>query len=141
MKRVPGLADFAGDWLIRRRIDDRRGPGGRFEGRAAFYPEREALRYREAGLLHLGAGPALRAVRGYLWREAGGRILVEHANGAPFHAFDPGRPQAVHLCPPDRYQGIYDFSGWPEWTAVWTVSGPAKDYTMTSRYRRAAAAC
>lgn len=136
MKTVPQLSDFKGVWQVSRRIENRLGASGHFEGQARFTAAGGALIYREEGMLHLG-GAAMRATRGYLWRAEGGRIIVDHEGGAPFHSFDPGRPRAEHLCPPDRYRVTYDFAGWPDWTAVWTVSGPAKDYTMTSRYRRA----
>ncbi|PKP74281.1 MAG: trigger factor [Alphaproteobacteria bacterium HGW-Alphaproteobacteria-6] len=136
MTGAPGLADFAGDWRLDRQIADRRGPGGRFKGVARFIPAAGGLIYREEGLLRIGDAAPMRAVRGYLWRAEAGRIVVEHADGAAFHAFDPARPEAVHDCPPDRYHVAYDFSVWPDWRATWTVSGPAKDYRMVSRYCR-----
>lgn len=135
LNKVPALADFAGPWRLSRRIENCLGKGGHFEGLARFTPDGDALVYHEEGILHLG-GAVVRATRGYRWRAGGGGIVVEHADGAPFHAFDPARPEAVHWCAPDRYRVIYDFSGWPQWTAVWTVNGPAKDYTMISRYAR-----
>jgi hypothetical protein len=30
----------------------------------------------------------------------------------------------------------YDFTAWPAWSTAWTVTGPAKDYSMASDYRR-----
>ena len=41
-----------------------------------------------------------------------------------------------HPCGADLYRVEYDFSRWPEWSAVWDVSGPRKNYTMESRFRR-----
>lgn len=136
---VPRLGDFAGRWRIERRIEDRlSGAGGRFDGEAVFVPEGERLIYRERGELRLGDGPGFTAERTYLWRDEGGRIAVDFADGRPFHAFDPGAdPAAHHLCIADDYRVRYDFSGWPEWRAEWTVTGPRKDYTMRSVYRRA----
>ncbi len=137
MSFVPQLYDFAGKWTIGRLIEDRlSGQDGRFEGRAVFRPDGGALAYREEGRLALGTRPAMVATRDYLWREEAGRIVVAYGDGRPFHDFDPARPEARHACPPDDYRVRYDFSRWPDWVAVWTVSGPRKDYTMTSRYSR-----
>lgn len=134
------LADFTGRWRIERRIDDRlAGAEGRFVGKARFTPEGAGLRYRETGELRLGSGPSFHAERTYLWRAEGGRIVVDFADGRPFHSFDPADPVAQHLCIADDYAVRYDFSGWPEWQAEWTVRGPRKDHTVVSVYRRAGA--
>jgi len=136
MTGAPRLEDFAGDWRLDRQIANRRGPGGRFEGAARFSPVAAGLIYREEGLLLIGDAAPMRATRGYLWRAEAGRIVVDHESGAAFHAFDPARPEAVHECPPDRYCVAYDFSAWPDWRAIWTVSGPAKDYRLVGHYSR-----
>lgn len=136
---MPGLADFAGRWSVARRIEDRLARAkGRFDGEAVLAPDGQGgLTYRETGELRLGDGPAFTAERSYLWRGAGGRIVVDFADGRPFHAFDPAAPAAHHLCIADDYTVRYDFAAWPEWQAEWTVRGPRKDYTMLSVYRRA----
>jgi hypothetical protein len=41
-----------------------------------------------------------------------------------------------HPCGDDHYTVQYDFRSWPQWTAVWQVSGPRKDYTSRSAYTR-----
>ena len=131
------LEDFAGHWRIGRQIEDRLGGlAGAFSGRAEFRPVARGLAYHEEGLLRLGAGTEVVAVRDYLWREEGGLIVVDHGDGRPFHAFDPAAPEARHWCDPDDYRVRYDFSRWPEWRAEWTVRGPRKDYTMVSLYAR-----
>ncbi len=133
------LAEFAGDWLLTRRIEDRRGPGGQLDGRASFVVAAVGLDYHEAGLLQLGSAAAVRAERRYRWREEAGRIVVTFADGQAFHDFDPAEPQseAEHHCPPDFYKVRYDFISWPEWSTEWQVRGPRKDYRMLSRFRRA----
>lgn len=137
MRFVPELYDFIGDWAIDRVIEDRlSGQEGRFEGHARFVVDGDVLRYREEGLLSLGGGPPMMAVREYLWRDADERIAVDYGDGRVFHDFDPADPAAHHACDPDDYRVRYDFGGWPDWQAEWTVKGPRKDYTMTSRYSR-----
>ena len=133
--KVPKLEDFAGVWRVQRRIADRAGRQClRFSGIARFTPAGAGcLRYEESGLLHLPGRAPMQAERRYLWRAEAGRIVVDHGDGSPFHAFDPTAPEAKHFCPPDRYAVRYRFARWPRWSAVWTVTGPRKDYTMLSR--------
>lgn len=137
MSFVPQLSDFMGEWRLERAIEDRlSGLPGRFEGRAWFRPDGGGLCYREEGRLSLAGGPDMTAMREYRWRAEAGRIVVDHADGRVFHAFDPAVPVARHVCDPDDYRVRYDFSGWPDWQAEWIVSGPRKDYSMISRYSR-----
>ncbi len=96
----------------------------------------DAYLYSETGQLSYGGGQPLVATRQYLWRSEAGRLVVHHSDGRAFHSFDPAAPEAHHICTPDDYRVRYDFSGWPDWQAEWTVSGPRKDYTMISRYSR-----
>ncbi|MEZ5779892.1 MAG: DUF6314 family protein [Paracoccaceae bacterium] len=133
------LSDFEGTWRLARDIRDHRGgAAGRFEGRAVFTACAPGLAYHEEGLLRIGGGPPLTAVRDYLWREAAGRIFVDHAGGKPFHDFDPAQAEARHHCAPDLYKVRYDFADWPVWRAEWVVTGPRKDYVMVSEYVRSA---
>lgn len=120
---------------MKRVIDDRLGHvEGHFEGRAWFRPDGEALAYHEEGQLQLGEVPSMASEQNHLWRAKAGRIFVAYGDGRAFHDFDPAQPDARHLCDPDEYRVRYDFSRWPDWTAVWVVSGPRKDYTMISHY-------
>ena len=134
---MPQLADFKGDWQITRLIEET-GGGARAEGMARFRPDGSgALRVEESGTLTLAAGTVLRFERAYLWAQGpGGLIRTAFADGRPFHEFDPAlaRPQARHDCAPDTYDVAYDFSRWPDWTAVWRVTGPRKDYQMRTEY-------
>ncbi len=138
------LAAFAGVWKVERRIEDRHaGRSGRFSGTARFRPEAGGLAYREEGVLELSGAPAMAASRGYHWSEDGaGTITVRFEDGRHFHSFDAAdpAPEASHDCVPDAYRVRYDFTGWPEWRAAWSVSGPRKDYVMETLYVRARAA-
>lgn len=132
----PGLADFAGCWRLARRIEDARGAlVGRLEGEARLAPDGAGLTYEEEGQLALPGSAPVAASRRYLWRHDPGGIAVLFADERPFHLIAPGvGPEAEHLCGADLYRVGYDFSRWPEWVAVWRVTGPRKDYRMTSRY-------
>jgi hypothetical protein len=77
------------------------------------------------------------ASRDYLWREGSGGIAVLYGDGRPFHVIGPGKVvQALHECPPDRYEVTYNFTRWPEWRMIWKVAGPRKDYVSISDFRR-----
>ncbi|RVT84604.1 trigger factor [Rhodobacteraceae bacterium CCMM004] len=131
------MAGLEGRWRLSRRIDDRAGDqSGRLSGTATWTRDGDLWRQDEAGTLHLGAAPPLTATRSYLWRADGARVAVAFADGRPFHAFDPARPTARHDCAPDVYRVAYDLADPDDWTAVWEVRGPRKDYTMTSCYTR-----
>lgn len=132
-----GRDDFVGVWRVTRRIADRLGPDGVFDGTAEMVAQGDAgLRYHESGRLALGSGPTMTADRRYLWRFAGGGVVVMFADGAPFHTFQPtGRVAGTdHPCGADMYRVRYDFRLWPVWQAEWTVSGPRKDYTSLTTY-------
>lgn len=137
---TPALRDFEGCWRIDRQIDDRlAGQAGALRGEAVFSAQGDGLRYDETGTLRLAGQPALEARQSYFWRQAACGIAVSFADGRPFHTIDlPGAHAAAsHHCPPDTYLVRYDFSAWPEWSSIWTVTGPRKTYVMRTRYSRA----
>ena len=133
--------DFAGAWTLERDITDRHlGQDGRFRGTADLRADGASiLRYAETGQMQLGRGPAMTATRSYNWQFTDAGVFVTFADGAAFHSFIPTGIGAGtdHPCGDDFYQVKYDFTKWPEWSATWSVSGPRKDYTSTSRYTRA----
>lgn len=134
-----GLSAFSGDWNLTRRISDAlAGAEGRFDGIARFLPDGAALRCEERGRLVYAGHAPMEASRVSIWREEaeGGRIVVDHDDGRPFHAFDlVPLAEAEHHCAADLYRVVYDFSAWPRWRATWRVSGPRKNYVSVSDYR------
>jgi len=135
---VTSLADFRGLWTLTRRIEDAHaGEVLALTGTTRFSDDVEGLICEETGTLTRSGHPPMTATRRYLWRQSGPRIEVLFEDGRPFHGFVPGpRAHAKHDCAPDTYAVEYDFSRWPDWHAIWTVSGPRKDYVMRSDYRR-----
>ena len=139
---MPELRDFIGNWRLTRRIEDRlAGTTARFDGRATFAPVPGGLVQEDAGRLRLPGRSAMTATRRYLWRAEGHRLVVRFADGGAFHDFDATDPQpaARHPCGEDHYQVAYDFRAWPDWRAVWHVTGPRKDYTLVSDFACATA--
>lgn len=134
---VTSLAALQGEWTLHRVIDDAKaGQTATLEGRADLRRDGAGWRYHESGLLSLPGRPAMQAERVYLFDETGGDVCVRFADGRPFHRFTWQKPQAVHDCPPDIYKVQYAFTLPKSWRAIWQVSGPRKDYVMTSDYTR-----
>ena len=108
---------------------------GEFWGECDFIPDGAGLICREQGVLRF-RGADYHSGRVSLWRFPGqGRIEVYYEDGRPFHDFPTDKPVATHLCGEDNYRVSYDF-GTDTWLSRWEVMGPAKDYVMTTRYRR-----
>lgn len=143
---LPGgtLSYLAGEWDVVRQIADHRsGQVGSFRGRASFRPpvsQPSVLDFTEHGELRFGGheGPASRSLR-YYGRTDGGAD-VRFADGREFYRLDlrGGACQAVHPCHADRYAVTVTCLSPDSFTEVWQVTGPAKDYDMTTVYTRAA---
>ncbi|MEM7240147.1 MAG: DUF6314 family protein [Pseudomonadota bacterium] len=133
---VATLSFFAGRWQMVRIIENvSEGVIGEFWGECRFEPDGVGLTCRETGVLRF-RGADYHAERQSLWRfPADGRVEVQYDDGRPFHDFVDDAPEAVHLCGDDRYRVTYDFEI-DAWTSIWYVKGPAKNYEMTTRYRR-----
>jgi hypothetical protein len=125
-----------GTWTVERRLHDRRsGQAGDFTGTAAFEPDGEGLRWVEAGTIRFAAheGPAGRRLAIV---PAGGGWVVEFADGRPFHPLDLAGGPVEHLCGADRYAGSYDLRDPDTLEVRWRVTGPHKDLTIETTYRR-----
>lgn len=127
---------FRGRWQMVRIIENiPEGVIGEFWGEAVFEPDGQGLACREVGVLRF-RGADYHAERASLWRfPDGGRVEVRYADGRPFHDFATVDPIAEHACGEDHYRVAYDF-GRDSWTSRWEVTGPLKDYQMSTRYRR-----
>lgn len=125
------LGAFLGDWRVTRHIWQGDGSEGRFEGTATWRAEDTGAIYRESGQFWLdGQGPYL-AERTYRW---GTDLTVYFEDGRLFHQVPTEGGAVAHWCPPDQYDGVYDFSDWPRWTLRWRVSGPRKAYESLTLY-------
>jgi uncharacterized protein DUF6314 len=127
---------FRGGWQMVRIIENvAQGVIGEFWGECIFSDDEEGLICNEQGVLRFD-GADYHSGRVSLWRFPGpGRIEVRYQDGRPFHDFPTDNPEAAHQCGDDRYRVSYDF-GIDTWLSLWEVKGPAKDYFMTTRYRR-----
>ena len=144
------LEDFTGTWSLRRVVVHADGGRSRVLGTAVFRSDPQGLRYSESGQMrHVptrGRQVILSVQQRYLWspgpcRSGADGIAVRFDDGRPFHDLTLGgqTSEAVHDCAPDRYVLHHDFAAWPDWQVICRVTGPRKDYTMRTRYRRIAA--
>jgi Family of unknown function (DUF6314) len=146
---LPGgaVGYLAGDWDVVREIADHRaGRAGEFLGQASFRPATDSpgcavLDFAEQGELRFGGhrGPASRSLR-YHGRADGGAD-VRFADESAFFRLDlrTGSCRAVHLCRADRYAVTVTWLSRDCFTEIWRVTGPDKDYDMTTVYTRRAA--
>ncbi|MEL6337965.1 MAG: DUF6314 family protein [Pseudomonadota bacterium] len=127
---------FRGRWQMVRIMENvPEGVIGEFWGEAEFTPDGAGLTCRESGVLRY-QGADYSAERQSLWRfPGGGRVEVRYPDGRPFHDFIAEDPRAAHLCGDDRYDVTYDFAD-HHWRSAWAVKGPAKNYMMSTLYRR-----
>lgn len=137
---VPDIAALlVGEWRLDRTVSD----GGDMVGRASFTPTLEGLRYRESGRLRLEDGKGYDFERRYLYRISGLRMdvyfdeklprLFQTIRLAQINGISVG--EGFHSCPPDIYRSRY----WLEEGVVrieHVVSGPRKDYTISSTLTR-----
>lgn len=133
-----GPERFAGRWALNRVIEDARaGQVLRGRGQAVIAGQGDGLVYREALELEVPGQGALRGERCYLWRWRGAEVEVRFDDGRPFHRFRAaGRDEGTdHPCGADLYRVVYDFTAFPRWEAVWSVTGPRKDYVSRTVYR------
>jgi hypothetical protein len=132
-----------GTWSFTRTIEDARGGlDYAAAGLASLARTGDVIRWHEEGLLDRDGGryPVTRTLR-IVAAHSGGdtepRWSVEFEDGSPFHEWMPGSP-LVHLCGADTYRGFITVASPLEWSVNWEVTGPAKSYSLATRYRRRA---
>ena len=131
-----------GSWSFDRLIEGQ----ATMQGIATFTPLDEgSLAYREQGRLKLLDGTELAAEREYIFSNSNGGFEVFFKENPPrlFHEISlsasPGGElsgSAGHLCNLDNYQSTYTFLADGRFVVRHVVSGPRKDYTMTTTYAR-----
>ncbi|PSN65541.1 hypothetical protein BS50DRAFT_60966 [Corynespora cassiicola Philippines] len=157
-----------GKWTLQRKIDSRHSsmPGGTLKGTAHFHPRDSTdpqytaeYLYIEDGKLTMDNGLTFPATRRYVYRysEAKDQITAwftdedGESTGGFFNAWEFHPPDDVyhgwlakghHWCSPDTYKSNCEFRfrgvGLESFGITYDVSGPNKDYTHESWYRRPA---
>ena len=131
-----------GSWSFDRLIEGQ----ATMQGIATFTPLNEgSLAYREQGHLKLLDGTELEAEREYIFSNSNGGFEVLFKENPPrlFHEISLSASiggelsgSAGHLCNLDNYQSTYTFLADGRFVVRHVVSGPRKDYTMTTTYTR-----
>lgn len=136
---VADLAAFlTGRWAVTRTINDTQGS---FEGVAEIRCREDAdgggLIWHETGHLELD-GAEVEAHRTLLVVPDHDAWEVRFDDGRPFHPLDlrAGRADVVHLCGPDTYRGTYEVTGPAQFSTRWRVTGPGRDDTIATAYRK-----
>ena len=131
-----------GSWSFNRVIEGQ----ATMQGIATFTPlDQRRLAYRERGHLKLSNGTELEAEREYIFNNSNGGFEVFFKENPPrlFHEISLSASvggalsgSAGHLCNLDNYQSSYTFLADGRFVVRHVVSGPRKDYTMTTTYTR-----
>lgn len=128
-----------GIWKVKRQIKDRLGKQDNwFSGQAEFAGSGVGLHYTESGNLTVGE-TLLEASQSYKWHCRGeNAATIYYGDGREFHQIEcKGKTaDAEHLCGEDLYRARYQFDSATVWRVTWRVSGPRKDYTSVTTYKR-----
>ena len=141
--RSPGdvFALLKGEWRLLRRVDGRL----RMQGTATFSDGPDgSLAYHERGSLRLDDGRELAAERRYVFapRPAGFAVYFAETPLRLFHEVELTLANgtltghARHLCAADLYRSRYEFLPDGRFAIHHEVSGPRKDYSLSTSYAR-----
>lgn len=127
--------ELAGRWRFDRDIEDRLGPLRHVTGSTELVAEDDGrVRWSESGTMTWDGGETS-VFRHLFVEERPDGWWVTFEDGRDFHPWSVGQ-SVVHPCGADTYEGRIQVESPDAWTVVWVVSGPAKDYTMTTRLTR-----
>lgn len=127
-----------GVWDLSREIVEQPGDErSRVDGTTTLAADGDSIDWYETGTLSRRGlrTPVSRRLR-IEPREDGWFVTFE--DGRDFHPWRPGEP-VEHPCGADRYVGTIRRLDTDHWTVQWRVTGPRKDYVMTSVLTRSAA--
>lgn len=143
---VDQLRWFAGSWTFERELTE--GAARHRVGGIATFTETDrripdslySLDFLESGELRLdGSEQSLPVERRLVHHATAAGIDVRFAHGGHYVTLDlaGGSCVAEHPCKADTYLITVSLDDPDTWTEHWQVTGPTKDYTATTRYRRA----
>jgi len=139
------LAQLCGLWSISRKVSGQ----ASLNGNAQFTPALDGeFLYREKGVLRLHNGDEFNAERGYVFRgnDGGFAVFFDEMPRRLFHEVTLRKSthpseliyggDAVHLCGQDIYASSYHFKKDGTFFIRHDVTGPRKEYVMTTNYVR-----
>lgn len=124
--------DLLGDWALSRAIVEH--PSDQHSSVEGFtsltLQDDGRIRWSETGILtRQDLQTTVTRVLYLEQRDTGWFVTFE--DGRDFHPWQPGAA-VEHACSPDLYVGTVERQGVDQWSVRWRVTGPSKDYTMTS---------
>lgn len=121
-----------GRWMFDRTIDDRfAGEQSRVTGTTEFASEPDGrIRWSETGVMEW-QGKRLPVSRTLFIEPRETGWFVTFHDGRDFHPWATDE-EVEHPCGADFYRGLIEPSPSGPWHITWSVSGPAKDYTMVT---------
>lgn len=134
------LSVYEGAWSFHRQSTD----GTVMLGQATIGSEHDHYLYEESGELTLPTSQRLLFNRTYYWVGDGAALLI-YFDRSRSNLFLTLRPvfdgtnyvgSALHQCGDDTYDAEFTFDGGQAFRTMYSVSGPRKDYILTSEYRR-----
>jgi hypothetical protein len=141
---MPALQEWLkGPWTFERKITSINS----LAGVAYFLEYEDGLLYSEKLRFPSPSGKVLLAHREYFYRFSEGNLAIYFAyEGKPADIFMElslsglrGKMLArgSHLCLNDFYSGEFEFSGESDFSIIYTVKGPKKDYVISTVYSKA----
>lgn len=129
--------ELVGTWALFRRIVDRKlDERSTVDGTTVLALQADGrVRWAESGVL-TRRGTDVPVTRVLFVEQRPGGWFVTFEDGRDFHPWAPST-RVEHDCAPDLYVGTLDRLDDDRWSVVWEVTGPGKDYTMTSVLTRA----
>lgn len=131
MKHEDLISFLRGSWKISREIiENENGKITRAEGKASFSMASDGLKYSD----NVQLGSNIDSFQEYLYKIEDDQLIVCFKDTSLFYELgDDG--YASYQCNEDNYGIEYVF--YPEsFTLTYYVSGPKKDYTMITKYKR-----
>lgn len=120
-----------GNWTLTRHIDDRHS-NTRMTATGTLTVDNTL--WAEQGILD---GNKFTQNYGLVFDNKGG-LTVNFPDGRLFYTLEnQTQPQTIdHRCGNDHYQGEYTVQSQTQFTQIWKVKGPKKEYTMITEYSR-----
>lgn len=123
--------DLLGTWDLSREIVEHPDQHSSVVGSTSLTLESDGrIRWSETGTLtRQGLQSPVTRVLHLERRDTGWFVTFE--DGRDFHPWQPGSA-VEHVCSPDLYVGTVERRSVDQWSVQWRVTGPSKNYTMTS---------
>lgn len=127
---------FLGNWEFQRSVLGMATQEISIEGQACFQSSVSRRHYRETGHYHFN-GRQLDFFSQYVYEIlSSDNCRVLFLDGSLFYELKCYNQSIHHLCGADKYCGTFKMDAEDRWQLKWSVKGPRKNYSITTRYFR-----